>query len=123
MIIALLLAGFPASAQASPGDVNAHSFYVDAQALMKKGVRAMFDKRTKPMMAQMKDAGESVKAENEAGTAKGQPLYCVPEAARKKGVGPQFIVDRLGAIPQAQRERMSLKQAWRAILIREYPCR
>ena len=36
--------------------MNAQAFYADAQQLMGKGVRAMFDKRTKPRMAQLKAA-------------------------------------------------------------------
>lgn len=111
----------PAPVWAAPGDVNAHSFYAEARNLMGKGMAAMFDRRTRPMLAQMKDAGESVKAENEAGKARGAPLYCVPEAARKKGVDPKFIVDRLGAMPESRRRTLSLQQAWREILIREYP--
>ena len=107
---------------ASPGDVDAESFYVEATRLHAKGMAAMFDKRTKPVMAQMRDAGETVKAENEAATRAGRPVYCVPAAARKKGIDADFIVDRLGRIPRAQRQRMTLKQAWRSVLVREYPC-
>jgi hypothetical protein len=123
LAVAAIMAVSAGPLLAAPGDVNAHSFYVDAQELVGKGMRAMFDRRTKPMLAQLKDAGDSVRAENDAGRARGAPLYCVPDAMRKKGAGPQFVIDRLGAIPKAQRERMTLKQAWRSILMREYPCR
>ena len=44
-------------AMAAPDDVNADTFYVAANDLMGKGMRAMFDKRTRPMMAQLKAAG------------------------------------------------------------------
>ncbi len=111
------------SASASPADVNAQAFYSDAQQLMDKGVRAMFDKRTKPRMAQLRAAAELAKAENEAATSRGQPLYCVSEAQRKKGLGARQVVTMLGAVPESERRKMSLAQAWRAALIREYPCR
>ena len=109
-------------ALAAPDDVNADSFYLAANDLMGKGMRAMFDKRTRPMMAQLKAAATSVRSENLAATAKGAPIYCVPPAARKKGMGAEEIVARIGRLPQAQRRNSTLRQAWRAVLIRDYPC-
>ncbi|WP_375289878.1 hypothetical protein [Qipengyuania sp.] len=114
------LAAMPAFG--APGDANADVFYRDAQALMAKGVGAMFDKRTKPMMAEMKAAGLAAKTENQAATARGKPLYCVPEAQRKKGLDVQRIIDMIGRIPAEQRRAMTVKAAWRSALIREYPC-
>ena len=110
------------AAQAAPGDVNAQSFYLDAKDLSGKGMRAMFDKRARPAMAAMKDAGQRVRDENEAATKRGAPIYCVTEAQRKKGMTPQMIVDMLGRVPEAQRKRATLVQAWRTALVREYPC-
>lgn len=120
---ALLAATASGAAVAAPGDVNAHSFYVSARSLLSKGMRAMFDGRRKPMMAQFRDASLAVKAQNDAARARGTPLYCISETQRKKGMTPQFIVDQLGAIPEQQRRTMSLKAAWRDILVRQYPCR
>ena len=110
------------AARAAPGDVNAQSFYLDARDLSAKGMKAMFDKRARPAMAAMKDAGERVRDENEAAKSRGAPLYCVSEAQRKKGMSPQMIVDMLGRVPEAQRKRATLVQAWRTALVREYPC-
>jgi hypothetical protein len=73
-------------------------------------------------MAAMKDAGQRVRDENEAATKRGAPIYCVTEAQRKKGMTPQMIVDMLGRLPEAHRKRVTLVQAWRTALIREYPC-
>ena len=109
-------------ALAAPEDVNADSFYLAASDLMGKGMLAMFDKRTSPMMAQLKAAATAVKTDNAAATAKGAPLYCVPPAARKKGMDAQDVVSRIGRLPQAQRRSSTLRQAWRAVLIRDYPC-
>ena len=117
---AALLSSTPA--YAAPDDVNAESFYVAASDLMGKGMRAMFDARTRPTMAQLQAAASAVKAENTAATAKSAPLYCVPPAARKKGMGAEDIVARIGRLPQAQRRSSTLRQAWRAVLIRDYPC-
>ena len=110
-------------ALAGPADVNADSFYRDARALMAKGVGAMFDKRTKPMMASMKAAGTAAREENRVAIERGKPLYCVPEATRKKGMRPEDVVDKIGRVPVEQRRAMTLGQAWRAALIRDYPCR
>lgn len=120
---ALLAASGSGAAIAGPGDVNAHTFYVSAKSLLAKGMGAMFDSRRKPMTAQFRDASLAVKAQNDAATAKGVPIYCVSEAQRKKGVSVNFIVDQLGALPEAQRRAMTLKDAWRTILVRNYPCR
>ena len=111
-----------APALAGPGDVDAHTFYTTATALKAKGMGAMLDRRLKPAMAQMKAAGTAVKAENTAATARGKPLYCVPAAAKKKGIGPDFIIAKLAAIPENRRRTITLIDAWREILVREYPC-
>lgn len=121
--LAAILTAFSIPAAAAPADVNADGFYRDAQALMKKGMGAMFDKRTRPMMAQMKDAGTRARAANQTATAAGKPLYCVPEAARKKGLGPQQVVAMLGRLPESERRSLTLADAWKRALARDYPCR
>lgn len=109
-------------AQAAPSDVNAQEFYLTAQALEKKGVGAMFDKRVRPMIAQMKDAGTRARTANQVATAKGAPLYCVPVAQKKKGLGPQQVIAMLARVPEAQRRELTLYQAWLKALARDYPC-
>ena len=123
LIPATLALTVAAPLAAAPADVNAQAFYVDATDLMGKGMRAMFDKRTKPMMAQMEDAGKRARAANEAAEKRGKPIYCVSAADKKKGINPQQAVAILGRVPQAQRQRSTLAEAWQAALVREYPCR
>lgn len=115
---AVFVAGAPAAA--ADGDVNADAFYRDARSLMGKGMGALFDKRTKPMMAHMKAAGLAAKTENDAATKAGKPVYCVPKS--KKGLDAKGVVAMLGRVPEAQRKSMTLKQAWRTALVRDYPC-
>ena len=86
LVAGLGLLALATSANAGPADVNAQAFFADAQQLKGKGMRAMFDKRTKPRMAQLKAAAELAKAENDRATAMGQPIYCVSDAERKKGL-------------------------------------
>ena len=110
------------AASGAPGEISAHSFYAVAKELADKGMGAMFDKRTKPMIAHMKAAGKTVKTENEAATKRGRPIYCVPDSARKKGAGPKFVLEGLEAIPERRRRQLTVTQAWREILVRKYPC-
>ena len=110
------------AAHAAPSDVNAQAYYADALALQKKGMRAMFDKRTRPMMAQLKDAGERTRAANLAASAAGRPLYCVP-AGTKRSMSAQQVIAMLGRVPEAERRSASLYEVWKRTMIREYPCR
>ncbi|KKN61636.1 hypothetical protein LCGC14_0519680 [marine sediment metagenome] len=73
--------------------------------------------------AQMRDAGARARAVNEAATGRGQPLYCVPEAARKKGLDPRTVLAMLGRLPESERRSLSLADAWQRALTRTYPCR
>lgn len=128
-MILRLLAGiaaacsFAAIAQAAPADVSAQAFYTDAQALEKKGTGAMFDRRLKPTMAQIKDAGTRARAANLAATNAGNPLYCVPEGAKKKGLGAKQVVAMIGRVPESERRSITLYEAWKRALMRDYPCR
>ena len=110
------------SAAAAPGDVNADTFYANAVALQKKGMGAVFDGRLKPMIAQMKDAGTRTRAINETAAKSGKPLYCVPETTKKKGMGSDKVVQLLGSLPQPERRSLTLAEAWKRIMVREYPC-
>ena len=118
----LIAAVASAPVSANPADVDAQAFYTDAKALLSKGMRAAFDPRTKPRMAQLQAAGEAARAANAAATRKGQPLYCVPEAARKKGLNPKDSLAILERVSPSERTGMSLRKAWLLGLTRTYPC-
>lgn len=117
-----VVAAWSASAAAAPSDVNAQVFYADAKALEGKGMTAMFDKRLKPMMAQMNDAGERSRAANLAARSAGKPLYCPPEGT-KRSMGAQQVIALLGRVPESERRSLTLLEAWKRALGREYPCR
>lgn len=122
MAAALILLVSASSGSAAASDVNAQSFYAAAIALQKKGIAALFDKRVKPLKAQMEDAGRRVKAENDAARARGAPLYCLSDAQRKQGMGASEVIAMLGRVPLAERERLTLAQVWRRAIIARYPC-
>ena len=117
------LALFAGAAHAGPSaEVNAEEFYVAARALEEKGALALFDSRMKPMRKQMKDAGLSARTANAAATKRGDPLYCVSEAERKKGAGVEKVLGMLEALGRPLRTRLTLEDAWMAALKRTYPC-
>lgn len=110
---ALLSCAVPACA------MDAETFYVKALALKKKGVGAMFSKDLKPMMRHFESAADSVKAENEKARAAGSPLYCAPKKYRL--TAEQFLGE-FSRIPQSRRRTQTVREAWREIVIRRFPC-
>ena len=80
---------------------------------------AMFSKDLKPMVKLFKDAAGAVKAENELAKAAGSPLFCAPVKYRL--TPDQFITD-FGKIPQSRRRTQTVREAWREIVIRRFPC-
>ncbi len=115
-ILAIALLGLGATALQA---MNADTFYTKGVALKKKGVGAMFSKDIKPMKKAMEDAVATVKAENTKAKAAGTPLYCPP--AKPKMSGEQVLAE-FGKIPQSRRAGLTVRQAWREIMIRKYPC-
>jgi hypothetical protein len=114
VVLALALVGAgPAFA------MDAETFYVKGVALKKKGVGALFSSDIKLLQNEMQSAGASVKAENAKAKASGKPLYCPP--AQSKMNAEQALAE-FGKIPQDRRKAMTVRQAWRDILIRKFPC-
>lgn len=109
---ALLLA-VPAQA------MDAETFYVTAVSLKKKGMAAMFSKELKPMVRIFEAAADSVKAENEQARAAGTPLFCAPKKYRL--TAEQFIGE-FSRIPKERRRTQTVRDAWREIVIRRFPC-
>lgn len=109
---ALLLA---APAQA----MDAETFYTTAVSLKKKGMAAVFSKDLKPMIRVFEAAADSVKAENEQARAAGTPLFCAPKKYRLTAA--QFIGE-FSRIPKERRREQTVRDAWREIVIRRFPC-
>lgn len=108
----------PAIAHAAA--MNADSFYDRAVVLEKKGMAAMFSKDLKPLMNEMKAAGAAVKAENEAAKKAGKPLYCPPAKGGK--MDAKQVIAAFGAIPENRRKAMTVKAAWKEIIVKKFPC-
>ena len=110
---ALLSCAVPAHA------MDAETFYVKAVALKNKGMGAMFSKDLRPMIRHFETAADSVKAENEKAKAEGAPLYCAPKKYRL--TADQFLAE-FSKIPQERRRTQTVRDAWREIVIRRFPC-
>ncbi len=114
-IAIIILSAFPLPAYA----MDADTFYNKALALQKKGVTAMLSSDLKPVMAEMKSAGQSVKAENDKAKIAGNPMYCVPKNAKFTS---EDALRAFGSIPAARRKTLTVRQAWRETLIKRFPC-
>jgi hypothetical protein len=108
-----LLSAIPANA------MDAETFFVKAVALKKKGMGAVFAKDLKPMIRVFKAAAEGVKTENDVARAIGAPLFCAPKKYRL--TANQFIGE-FSRIPKECRQIQSVRDAWREIVIRRFPC-
>ena len=113
---ALIFGAVPAAAWA----MDAQSFYTQSLTLKKKGAAAaLISPEFKPLIAEMRRAGQTVRAENDKAKLAGMPLFCPPAQRR---MTPDELLSELGRIPKARRAKISVTQAFREILIRKYPC-
>jgi hypothetical protein len=113
VVMGVLLCAVPAHA------MDAETFFVKAVALQKRGIGAVFAKDLKPMARIFEEAAKSVKAENEAARTAGSPLFCAPKKYRMNA--EQFIGE-FSRIPKERRQVQSVRDAWREIVIRRFPC-
>jgi len=110
----------PSALAAAPG--TAQHFLERADRLIGKGPLALFDGDYKRLQAEGTAAGNSIRVEREAAERAGKPiLYCSPKPRAQ--LGNMEFVSALRQIPQAQRERISLRAAMLQVLQRKYPCR
>jgi hypothetical protein len=116
----LALSAAVPSAAAAPG--TAQNFLQRAERLMGKGPLALVDGDYKRLQREGTAAGESIQADRVAAEKGGRPiLYCSPKP--RADLGNMEFIKALRQIPQAQRERMSLKAAMLVVLQRKYPCK
>ena len=99
--------------------MDAHTFYVKGSALNRQGASALLSPEFPTLKAEMESAIKQVGAENDRAKTRGKPLYCAPAK-------PDMTADQLLAefrrIPQERRRKITVRQAWREIAIRRFPC-
>jgi hypothetical protein len=114
-----LLFAVPASA-AAPG--SAENFLNRADRLLGKGPLALFDGDYKRLQREGNAAGTSIRLEREAAEKAGKPiLYCSPKSWAD--LADMEFLRELRKIPQAERQRMTLREAMLLVIQRKYPCR
>ena len=114
-----VLAAAPVAA-AAPG--SAQNFLDRAERLKAKGPLALFDNDYGRLKAEATAAGKSIGDDRIAGEKVGKPrLYCSPSPRAE--LGSFEFIHGLEAIPPAELQRMSLKDAMLRVLQRKYPCR
>ena len=107
---------------ASAQSMNAESFYKRSQALKAKGPLALFSQgEIKLLTTEAQKAGTAARTARLAAAAAGQPpRACPPDKVTMK---PDEFMQRLGAIPIAERKRITMTEAMTRITIARFPCR
>ena len=120
LIVAVVAALVPAMASAQ--SMSAETFFQKAQALQRKGMMAMFSSDVKKLMKEAKAAGETARAQRLATLrAEEKPRYCPPPGSQR--LGSDEFMQRLGALPRAERIRINMTEAMIRILAVKFPCR
>ena len=120
LLLAILLS-VAAPALAAPAG-TAQNFLDRANRLKAKGPLALFDGDYRRLKSEAVAAGNSIRADRIAAERAGRPiLYCSPKPRAQ--LGDYEFLDRLAAIPAAERQTLSLKAAMLRVLQKKYPCR
>jgi len=114
----LVMMAAPACAQT----MNAEQFYQRATALKKKGAMAIFSGgEIKALTAEGQAAGKAAREQRLAAAKAGRPQrYCPPEGPQ--GMNSDEFMNRLGAIPPAERAKIDMTEATNRLLAVKYPC-
>lgn len=120
LAVALLLSLAPITAvQAQNMPLN--QFLNKATSLEKKGPLALLSGDLKVLKKEMQNSGKELRAERLAAAAAGKkPAFCPPENGAS--VNSSELLSHFRSIPQAQRDRMRTKDAFRSFMARKYPC-
>ena len=123
---ALIAAAMLCLAVATPAmaqSMNAEVFHKRAQALKKKGALALFSRgEIKKLMKEVQVAAGAARERRLAAIKAGQPpRYCPTEA--KGSMGSSELMERLAAIPPAERVRIDMTEAMTRILASKFPCK
>lgn len=118
-IVATLLVALPAGAAQA---MKVDQFLQKADALQQKGMMALFSSDYKLLKGEVEAGAAALRQERLAAKAAGRPqAYCPGDSA--PGLNSNEILKAFRTIPSAQRSRVEVKDALRALLARKYPCR
>jgi hypothetical protein len=119
ILLALILSVSAYLPAAAPD--TAQSFLDRAERLKAKGPLAFFDSDYGRLKSEATLVGKSIGDDRIAAERAGRPiLYCSP--LPRADLGSFEFIRGLEAIPAAERQRMSLKEAMIRVLQKKYPC-
>lgn len=121
MVLGVALLTFSSAALAQ--SMNAQAFYKRANALKKKGPLAIFSGgEIKALMNEGQAAGKAAGAAYDRDKRAGRTTrFCPPPGKRE--MGSDEYMQRLSAIPAAERARIDMTEATTRILIAKFPCK
>jgi hypothetical protein len=118
LLAAALLAIVPLGAAQA---MDVATFLAKAEALQKKGMMALMSSDYKLLKSEIEANAKALGAERAAAvSARRKPAFCPPG---KVNLTSGEIVSAFQTIPAAQRPRVQVKDALRALFARKYPCR
>ncbi|HYI41122.1 MAG TPA: hypothetical protein VE053_12475 [Allosphingosinicella sp.] len=118
LFAALALALVPLGAAQA---MDVATFLVKADAVQKKGMLALMSSDYKLLMREIETQAGALRAERLAAErARRRPAYCPPA---KQSLTAKEILTAFRTISAAQRPRIQVKDALRALMARKYPCR
>jgi hypothetical protein len=118
LFAAVLLTACPLGAAHA---MDVATFVAKADALEKKGMRALFSSDFKLLKGEVQTAATQLRAERDAAAKAGRPLASCPPP--KSSLSSKDILTHFRAILPAQRARLQVKDGLRGLLARKYPCR
>ncbi|HEX8513020.1 MAG TPA: hypothetical protein VF688_07920 [Allosphingosinicella sp.] len=118
LLAAALLAVVPLGAAQA---MDVATFLAKADALQKKGMMALMSSDYKLLKKEIETQAVTLRAEGLADRRAGRKVaFCPPG---KASLTSGEIVTAFRTIPAAQRPRVQVKDALRALMARKYPCR
>jgi hypothetical protein len=122
MALGLALAAAPLGALVAQM-MNAETFHQRATKLKKKGAMAIFSRgEIKTLMNEGQAAGKRARERRLAAIKAGNPpRYCPPEG--RNSMNSDEFMQRLAAIPAADRTKIDMTEATIRILATKYPCK
>lgn len=116
---ACILAATLSSAQA----MTVEAFLTKADALKAKGMMAMMSPDVGLLRGEMKAVSAAYRADIDAAQKAGRPAHSCPPPKGKGSVGSDEVMAEFNRIPAAQRSRISVKDAFYAMMKKRYPCK
>ena len=121
LTLLVVAAAFLLPSVASAQSMNADSYYKRAKALIAKGPLALLSQgEIKVLMNEAENAIKASRSQRLAAFAAGKPPRACPPP--KSPMDSKEFMQRLGAIPAAERSHINMTEAMTRITIARFPC-